>query len=101
MEPVSSGLAVRGDGDNVRVEAWSDRSSDERTSSPALQGASKAAVFCSGLFFGGAIDHAILALKGAERTRYGVRVGVAGNWLLGALDAVLALAAYGLHRRLA
>jgi hypothetical protein len=61
--------------------------------------AAKAALFCSGVFFGGAIDHAILAMKGSERTPYGVSAGVAGNWLLAALDSALAGAFYALHRR--
>jgi hypothetical protein len=60
----------------------------------------KAALFCSGVCFGGAIDHAILAMKGSERTPYGVSAGVAGNWLLAALDAALAGACYALHRRI-
>jgi hypothetical protein len=61
--------------------------------------AAKAALFCSGVFVGGAIDHAILAMKGSERTLYGVSVGVAGNWLLASLDSALAGAFYALHRR--
>jgi hypothetical protein len=60
---------------------------------------SKMALFCSGLFFGGAVDHAILALKREDRTPYGLRSGVAGNWALAALDAALASAFYLLHRR--
>jgi hypothetical protein len=62
--------------------------------------APKAALFCSGIFFGGAIDHAILALKRSYRTPYGMRIGVAGNWLMATLDVVLAAVAYRLHRRL-
>ena len=59
----------------------------------------KTALFCSGLFVGGAIDHAILALKRVERTPYGFRSGVAGNWALVGLDALLAAAFYVLHHR--
>jgi len=36
-------------------------------------------LFCSGVFFGGAVDHSILALKGADRTPYGLKSSVAGN----------------------
>ena len=61
--------------------------------------ASKTALFCSGIFFGGAVDHAFLALKRVERTPYGFRSGVAGNWALAALDALLAAAFYVLHDR--
>jgi hypothetical protein len=60
---------------------------------------SKTALFCSGIFFGGAVDHAILALKRVERTPYGFRSGIAGNWALAALDALLAAAFYMLHHR--
>jgi hypothetical protein len=66
----------------------------------AVDRAAKAALFGSGIFFGGAIDHAILAMKRSERTPYGVPAGVAGNWLLAALDSALAGAFYALHRRL-
>jgi hypothetical protein len=52
------------------------------------------------VFFGGAIDHAILALKRSDRTPYGVAAGVGGNWLLAALDLALAGTMYALHRRL-
>jgi hypothetical protein len=39
----------------------------------------KVALFLSGLFFGGAVDHAILGLSGSGVTPYGMRAGVAGN----------------------
>jgi len=51
------------------------------------------ALFLSGLFFGGAIDHAILALLRSERTSYGARVGIRGNWALAGLDFFLAVSA--------
>jgi hypothetical protein len=60
---------------------------------------SDAALFCSGVFAGGAIDHAILALKRRPHTPYGIRTSAAGNWILAALDAALSLAAYALYRR--
>jgi hypothetical protein len=62
--------------------------------------ARKAAIFVSGVFFGGAVDHAILALKRDERSPYGVRIGVRGNWFMAGLDSAVAAAAYALHRRL-
>lgn len=67
-------------------------------SSPSTA-ASKAALFSSGIFFGGAVDHTILALKGADRTPYGLRTGVTGNWLLAALDGLAAAGLYTLYRR--
>lgn len=65
-----------------------------------MRASAKAAIFFSGFFFGGAIDHAILAVKRYDRTPYGIRVGVGGNWLLAALDTALAAATYALHRKL-
>jgi hypothetical protein len=47
------------------------------------------ALFLSGLFAGGAIDHLILAGMGQPLTPYGVAVGVGGNWALAGLDVVL------------
>jgi hypothetical protein len=61
---------------------------------------SEAALFCSRLFAGGAIDHAVLALRRKQHTPYGIRTGAAGSWTLAAFDAALALATYVLHRRL-
>jgi hypothetical protein len=61
---------------------------------------SKLALFSSGLFFGGAVDHAILAMLGRGVTPYGVQAGVDGNWGLAALDLVLAALLFGLHRLL-
>lgn len=57
-------------------------------------------LFLSGLFFGGAVDHIILALKQSQLTPYGVRVGISGNWGLAVLDAGMAAFLYWLHRRL-
>jgi hypothetical protein len=59
---------------------------------------SKLALFLSGLFFGGAIDHAILGSLGRTVTPYGLESGVAGNWLLAGLDLVLAVGLYRVHR---
>lgn len=59
----------------------------------------KAALFLSGLFFGGAIDHGILAAMGSPLTPYGVSVGVRGNWLLTLLDLAATLAFFGLYHR--
>jgi hypothetical protein len=56
-------------------------------------------LFLSGLFFGGALDHVILALRGATETHYGIAAGVAGNWAFAAFDIVVTIALYLLHRR--
>lgn len=67
---------------------------------PGKRGAvSGAALFCAGMFAGGAIDHSILAFSRRQHTPYGFRTSPAGNWTLAALDAALALATYALHRR--
>jgi hypothetical protein len=55
--------------------------------------------FLAGVFFGGALDHAILALRRAEHTPYGLRADVQSNWAFAALDLALALAAYAAARR--
>lgn len=56
------------------------------------------ALFLSGLFFGGAIDHAILALRHSKNTPYGAHVGILGNWAFAALDLAVAVVGYVLHR---
>jgi len=61
---------------------------------------SKLALFLSGLFFGGAIDHVILAVMGSDITPYGVRSGRGGNWALAGLDLGLTVLLYFAHRRL-
>lgn len=61
---------------------------------------SKAALFTAGLFFGGAIDHVILAALGRDVTPYGLRAGVSGNWLLAVFDLTLTALLLWLHRRL-
>jgi len=58
---------------------------------------SQFALFASGLFFGGAVDHAILAAQGRQKTPYGVRVGVSGNWMMAAVDLLVAAMLYHLH----
>jgi hypothetical protein len=54
---------------------------------------SVAATLIAGIFLGGAIDHAILALRRSSVSPYHVRVGVTGNWALALLDLAVALAA--------
>ena len=61
---------------------------------------SKLALFISGLFFGGAMDHIILAVKGSDITPYGVRAGRLGNWALAGVDFGLKVLWYFLHWRL-
>ena len=58
----------------------------------------KAAVFLAGLFFGGAIDHVILAVMGRTETPYGVHSGITGNWALAALDLILTVVCWMAHR---
>jgi hypothetical protein len=58
---------------------------------------SKAALFASGLFFGGALDHAILASMRRDLTPYGVKGGVSGNCLLAVADLAVAGVLYGVH----
>ncbi len=67
----------------------------KRGSHPAAERRSplmaKLALLATGVFLGGAIDHAILALSSRSETPYGIRVGVRGNVLLGAIDLLAAL----------
>jgi hypothetical protein len=58
----------------------------------------KIAVFFAGLFFGGAIDHMILAAAGRTTTPYGIEVGVVGNVALAGLDFLLTLGSWFAHR---
>jgi hypothetical protein len=55
-------------------------------------------LFFSGFFFGGAVDHAILAFMNSPVTPYGSNWGVAANWLLAAFDLILAALLYRLFR---
>jgi hypothetical protein len=57
-----------------------------------------AGLFFSGVFFGGAVDHAILGIMKSPATPYGIRWGVAANWLLAAFDCALAAGLYRLSR---
>ena len=56
------------------------------------------ALFASGMFAGGAVDHVVLALMRSPLTPYGVRSGVAGNWLFEAIDALVAIGLLRLTR---
>jgi hypothetical protein len=58
---------------------------------------SNLALFASGVFFGGAVDHAILAAMRRDVTPYGVRTGIAGNWMFAAADLVAAAVLYRIH----
>lgn len=59
---------------------------------------SQLAIFLGGVFFGGAVDHVILALIGRGETPYGIHVGVSGNWAMAALDFFLTLGCWVAHR---
>lgn len=61
---------------------------------------SKLALFISGLFFGGAINHRILAMMGSDLTPHGVHAGRWGNGALAVLDLALTALLYLLHHRL-
>jgi len=56
------------------------------------------ALFLCGVFAGGVLDHALLALEGSETTPYGIRVGVAGNLAFMLLNAAIAVCFFLLHR---
>ena len=60
---------------------------------------SKLALFASGIFFGGALDHAILATMRRDVTPYGVKAGVSGNWLFAAADLAVAALLYSAHAK--
>jgi hypothetical protein len=62
---------------------------------------SKIALFFSGSFCCGAIDHGIASLAGRTITPYGIHVGVLGNWGLFAFDTAMMVLLLWLHRRLA
>lgn len=59
---------------------------------------SKLALFSSGFFFGGAVDHVILAFLRRTETPYGINLGTAGNWWLALLDLSIAALLYVAHR---
>jgi len=60
----------------------------------------KAALFFSGLFAGGVLDHGLLALQGSEVTPYNIHVGVMGNWAFMLMDGTIAVLLFLIHRRL-
>jgi len=57
------------------------------------------ALFLSGLFAGGVLDHGLLALQGSEVTSYNIHVGVMGNWSFMVMDGAIAALLFLLHRR--
>jgi len=61
---------------------------------------SKIALFFSGSFCCGAIDHGIAAVADHTVTPYGIHVGVAGNWALFAFDVAMTALLLWVHRRL-
>lgn len=62
--------------------------------------ASNAALFASGVFFGGAVDHAILVAMRRDVTPYGVKAGVSGNLLFAVADFIVAGVLYRLHTKM-
>ena len=59
---------------------------------------SKLALFLSGLFCGRAIDDVIHAVTDSPFAAYRMKCGVTGDWALAALDTVIALILFWLHR---
>ena len=57
------------------------------------------ALFLSGLFAGGVLDHGLLAVQGSEVTSYNIHVGVMGNWAFMLMDGAIAAVLFLLHRR--
>ena len=56
------------------------------------------ALFVAGFFFGGVVDHVIFSLRGVVAP-YGLRLGVTGNWLMAAFDALVTVLFIALARR--
>ena len=57
------------------------------------------ALFLSGLFAGGVLDHGLLALQGSEVTSYNLHVGVMGNWGFMVMDGTIAGVLFLLFQR--
>ena len=57
------------------------------------------ALFFSGLFAGGVLDHGLLALQSSEVTSYGINVGVTGNWAFMLMDGKIAVLLFLVYRR--
>ena len=60
---------------------------------------SKVALFFSGSFCCGAVNHAFASMQGRTETPYGIHLGVAGNWALLAFDVAMTVLLLWLHRR--
>lgn len=61
---------------------------------------SKVALWLSGSFCCGAVNHAFASVQGRTETPYGIHLGIAGNWALLAFDAAMTLFLLWLHYRL-
>jgi hypothetical protein len=57
------------------------------------------ALFVSGIFFGGGLDHAIYIVIGSPVSHYGFRLGAGGHAAFAVLDFTIAAALYEVHRR--
>jgi hypothetical protein len=57
------------------------------------------ALFMSGLFFGGGLDHVIFILMNSPTSHYGLRVGLPGQAGFAVLDMSVAGLLYMLHVR--
>jgi hypothetical protein len=61
---------------------------------------SKVALFLSGSFCCGAVNHIFAGVHGRTETPYGVHLGVGGNWALFAFDVAMTIGLLWLHRRI-
>jgi len=61
---------------------------------------SKVALWLSGSFCCGAVNHTFAGVQGRTETPYGIHLGVAGNWALFAFDVAMTLLLLWLHYRL-
>ena len=59
----------------------------------------KLALFLSGLFFGGALDHILFIVFDSPTSHYGLQIGTAGQLGFATLDVSLAVLLYVLHGR--
>jgi hypothetical protein len=61
---------------------------------------SKVALWLSGSFCCGAVNHTFAGVQGRTETPYGIHLGVTGNWALFAFDLMMTVLLLWLHRRL-
>jgi hypothetical protein len=57
------------------------------------------ALFLSGLFFGGGLDHLVFIALKSPTSHYGLQLGVGGQFGFAVLDFAVAVLLYTLHAR--